>query len=120
MIVGMGSDVVEMERVRAALERQGERFLQRVLSAAERQTAQGLTGARRTEFVAGRFAAKEAMAKATGTGLGRLGMTRVDIQVGASGLEVTTPLYPDETFRWHVSISHERHIVFAVAILERL
>lgn len=47
------------------------KFMERILTENERNVAKGLKGSRLTEFVAGRFAAKEAYSKAVGTGIGK-------------------------------------------------
>jgi holo-[acyl-carrier protein] synthase len=67
MIVGLGTDIVEVQRLKASLDRYGERFLCRVFTAGE----QAYCAAKRhpEESLAARFAAKEAAAKALGTGI---------------------------------------------------
>jgi holo-[acyl-carrier protein] synthase len=67
MILGVGSDLVDVRRIERTIDRHGERFLARVFTASEREKAEGR--ARRAETYAKRFAAKEACAKALGTGL---------------------------------------------------
>ena len=67
MILGIGSDITDARRVAEVLERHGERFLDRVFTPVER--AKSDRRARRVESYAKRFAAKEACAKALGTGL---------------------------------------------------
>lgn len=67
MIIGIGSDITDARRVAEVLERHGERFLERVFTPVER--AKSDRRARRAESYAKRFAAKEACAKALGTGL---------------------------------------------------
>jgi holo-[acyl-carrier protein] synthase len=69
MIVGLGSDIVDVRRIARAIERHGERFLGRIFTDAERAKAEGR--AKAVETYAKRFAAKEACAKALGTGLRR-------------------------------------------------
>lgn len=66
MIVGMGSDLVDVRRIERMIARYGERFLDRIFTAEERARSDGR--ARRVESYAKRFAAKEACAKALGTG----------------------------------------------------
>ena len=66
MIAGIGVDIVDVARVQALLDRYGERFLRRVYTEAE--TAYAMGGENRAERLAGRFAVKEAMMKALGTG----------------------------------------------------
>lgn len=68
MIIGLGSDMVDVRRIKGVLERHGERFLDRCFTPIERAKAD--RRARRVETYAKRFAAKEACAKALGTGLG--------------------------------------------------
>ena len=67
MIIGIGSDLVDIRRIEKTLERHGERFLARVFTEKERARAERRSG--RAATYAKRFAAKEACAKALGTGL---------------------------------------------------
>jgi holo-[acyl-carrier protein] synthase len=66
MIIGLGSDLVDVRRIARAIERHGERFLGRIFTATERAKAERRVN--RAETYAKRFAAKEACAKALGTG----------------------------------------------------
>lgn len=66
MIVGLGIDIAEVGRVKAAIERHGERFLKRIYTDAEIRYCE--SKANKFERFAGRFAAKEAAMKAIGTG----------------------------------------------------
>ena len=68
MILGLGSDLCDIRRIERVLDRHGDRFLQRVFTPAERARALRLTEALRAGTLAKRFAAKEACAKALGTG----------------------------------------------------
>jgi holo-[acyl-carrier protein] synthase len=67
MILGIGSDITDVRRISKVIERHGDRFLDRIFTAAERARAEGKRN--RLETYAKRFAAKEACAKALGTGL---------------------------------------------------
>jgi holo-[acyl-carrier protein] synthase len=67
MILGIGSDLIDVRRIARTIERHGDRFLGRIFTAAERAKAEGRV--RSIETYAKRFAAKEACAKALGTGL---------------------------------------------------
>jgi holo-[acyl-carrier protein] synthase len=71
MILGLGSDICDIRRIEAALGRFGERFLARVFKPAEIEKAERRSGQSRTGTYAKRFAAKEACAKALGTGFRR-------------------------------------------------
>ena len=66
MIAGIGVDIVDISRIQSMLDRYGERFLNRVFTEAE--TAYAMSGMKKAERLAGRFAAKEAALKALGTG----------------------------------------------------
>jgi holo-[acyl-carrier protein] synthase len=66
MILGIGSDLCDIRRIEKVLERHGERFIERVFTPVERAKAEKRAG--RIETYAKRFAAKEACAKALGTG----------------------------------------------------
>jgi holo-[acyl-carrier protein] synthase len=68
MIIGLGSDICDIRRIEQVLERHGERFLERVFTPVERAKAERRTARIRAGTYAKRFAAKEAAAKALGTG----------------------------------------------------
>jgi holo-[acyl-carrier protein] synthase len=78
VIVGMGIDIAEVERIRGAIERHGDVFLRRVFTAKEREYCERFKN--KYERYAGRFAVKEAAMKALGTGWSR-GVRWVDIEV---------------------------------------
>jgi len=66
MILGIGSDITDVRRIAKVLERHGDRFIERIFTATERERAERRRN--RIETYAKRFAAKEACAKALGTG----------------------------------------------------
>ena len=66
MILGIGSDITDVRRIAKVLERHGDRFIERIFTATERERAERRRN--RVETYAKRFAAKEACAKALGTG----------------------------------------------------
>ena len=68
MILGIGSDLIDITRVERVLDRHGARFLQRVFTETERARSERRAGAIRVASYAKRWAAKEACAKALGTG----------------------------------------------------
>jgi holo-[acyl-carrier protein] synthase len=86
-IVGIGMDMVGVDRLAKVLERRGERFRERLLSQPELDElrARNLQGEREAEFLAGRWAAKEAVAKALGTGLALLGWSNIQILGSGAG-----------------------------------
>lgn len=122
VICGLGTDVVAIERVRKAWEHHGDGFLRRILSPRECEEALTYPDVRRVEFLSGRFAAKEAMAKALACGIGRLGMPGVDIWLTSHGLRVRldgpAKVHEKPGITWHVSISHTSSVALAVAICE--
>jgi holo-[acyl-carrier protein] synthase len=78
VIVGLGVDITEVERIKGAIERHGKTFLQRVFTPQEIAYCEGFRN--KFERYAGRFAAKEAAMKALGTGW-RRGVRWVDVEV---------------------------------------
>jgi holo-[acyl-carrier protein] synthase len=78
LIVGLGADITEVDRIQGAIERQGERILRRIYTAAEIAYCERFKN--KYERYAGRFAVKEAAMKALGTGWSR-GVRWVDIEV---------------------------------------
>jgi len=91
MILGIGSDICDARRIAQVIERHGDRFLQRVFTPVERARAERRRN--RVETYAKRFAAKEACAKALGTGL-RAGvwwrdMGVVNLPSGRPSMELT-------------------------------
>ncbi len=78
MIIGIGSDIIDIRRIERTVERFGQRFLNRVFTDIEREKAESRR--RRVDTYAKRFAAKEACAKALGTGIYR-GVTWQQMEV---------------------------------------
>ncbi len=112
MIVAVGLDLVEVSRIATAMENPA--FVERILTPAEREVI------RAPLRVAGRWAAKEAVAKAVGL---HLSWQDVEILPGESGEPVVTIHHPDfdpQKNRVHISITHEKGHAAAVAVLERL
>jgi len=124
VIFGVGTDVVEIARVRKALERFGERFARKILTGPELQRFAGHRLPH--NYLAKRFAAKEAFTKALGTGIrspaGWHGMWVVNLPSGKPELEFTPPLrqllQQKGVTRAHLSLSDEKGVAFATVILE--
>jgi holo-[acyl-carrier protein] synthase len=124
MIVGTGIDIVAIERVARLHQRHGERALRLLLSERERQAAAAWSHP--APRLAGRFAAKEAVMKALGTGwTGGVTFTQIEI-LNSPGGQPQVQLSGAAAARcealggrvWHLSISHERDHAVAQAILE--
>lgn len=124
MIVGVGLDVVETDRVARAIATHGRRFEERVYTAAE--LAECAPRADRAQALAGRFAAKEAFLKALGTGsAGGLSLRQVEVirtQDGHPALRLTGSAAAEIQRRGvrqiHLSLSHQPGLAAAVVILE--
>lgn len=125
MILGIGVDIVEINRIKGILNRRPQRFLDRVFTEDELKDYRPHSE-RAVQQLAGRFAAKEAFMKALGTGLTQ-GVRWKDIAVlskptGAPYLHLTgrtAELAKSRgTKATHVSISHSRDYAVAVVILE--
>ncbi|MGY3723923.1 holo-[acyl-carrier protein] synthase [Granulicatella balaenopterae] len=115
-ISGIGMDAIELSRVREVWERNG-RFCERILTANELEIFHSLKGVRQLEFLAGRFAAKEAYSKAFGTGIGAR-LSFLDIEVLWD--ELGKPIVTKGPFRGqvHLSLSHTKETAFAYIIFE--
>ncbi|HWQ39433.1 MAG TPA: holo-ACP synthase [Burkholderiales bacterium] len=124
MIAGIGIDLVEISRVERMLAAYGDRFVERVLTPVERDDYRGST--KQAWFLGGRFAAKEALSKALGTGL-RFPVTLQAISVirddrGRPGLRfgetLAGHLQHNRIARVHLSITHEKDLACAIVVLE--
>lgn len=124
MIYGIGTDIVTVARMREALARHGERFAERLLHPAE---LEAYAQAREPErFLAKRFAAKEALAKALGTGLRPpASLSAIGVKHDALGKpfyvfgEALEARMRELALVAHLSISDERETVVAFALLEK-
>jgi holo-[acyl-carrier protein] synthase len=124
VIFGVGTDVVEIQRIEKALERFGDKFARRVLCESElkRFSKHRLPA----NYLAKRFAAKEAFTKALGTGIKSPanwhGVWVVNLPSGKPELEFSSPLKKllaqKNVTRAHVSLSDEKGVAFATVILE--
>lgn len=115
MITGTGIDIVNIERIIKLLDEHGERFTSKVLSTEEQNS---IPKARPEEFIAGRFAAKEALAKATEQ---KFTLTAVTVMNDSKG----KPFFKGDFFsnelegcRVHLTISHDTGYAAAFVIIE--
>ena len=123
-VIGLGTDIAEIERVENALSRSGESFAKRILTDSELTKFTGLK--QQGRFLAKRFAAKEAASKALGTGIA-MGVSFQDFETtnDALGKPVLTfsgkaleIAQKKQVVNIHLSISDERHYAVATVILE--
>ena len=124
MVLGLGTDLIEIERVQQSLDRFGERFMQKIFTAGEIAYCQSKK--RAAESFAARFAAKEAAAKALGTGISR-GISWKEIEIRREpGERPTVHLSGRATERagemgvrhLQLSLTHSRDVAMAVVIAE--
>lgn len=116
MIKGIGVDLIELSRIKNSINK-NERIVERILTDNERLVYNRLTReGRKIEFLAGRFAAKEAFAKATGRGIGKLSFQHIEILSIKSGApKLTAKGYESEKIL--VSISHSKYYAIAQVII---
>lgn len=113
----LGCDIIEIDRIKAALEKHGERFIRRILTQREKEIF--LKRNRSLQFFSGRFAAKESISKSFKTGIGKeLSFTDIEILNGERG-EPIVYLKGEKRDDIEVSISHGRDYSIAVSIIKR-
>lgn len=124
MIVGIGTDIIEIERIKTMLDRHGDRLPQRLLTEAEFQRY--TEAPQKVSWLAKRFAAKEAAAKALGTGIAE-GVSWKHIEVTNDALGAPLLVLHEVALQraqalgantFHVSLSDERTFAVAYVILE--
>ena len=125
MIAGIGVDIVDIARIQALLDRYGERFLRRVYTGKE--TAYAMSGANKAERLAGRFAVKEAVMKALGTGKSQ-GILWRDVETLRGRLGKPEVHLHGQAVKWvksrggdrvHVTITYDGGKAVAFVILEK-
>ena len=124
MILGTGIDIIEVARIQAACDKFGDRFLKRILRPDE--IAYCFRHRRPGPFLAARFAAKEAISKAFGTGIGEhLGWQDMEVAHQPSGEPIVLLhdcgqdlLKQRGARKVHLSLSHTEYYAVAVAVLE--
>ncbi|MEP7137298.1 MAG: holo-ACP synthase [Chloroflexota bacterium] len=120
MKLATGVDLIEIARIEEVIARHGKRYLERIYTPAELEYC-----GKRTESLAGRFAAKEAVAKALGCGIGDVSWQDIEVLGGEQNAPVLT-LHGEAIRRadalglltWSVSISHSQShsVAFVVAM----
>ncbi len=121
-MIRCGTDMIECERIAAGIERFGERFLTRFFTAGEREDC-----ADQPRRLAARFAAKEAVAKALGTGIGDISWVEIEIRTDGERRRPTLSLHGKAATlaadmrlsHWDVSLSHTDALAIAVAVAIR-
>jgi holo-[acyl-carrier protein] synthase len=114
-----GIDLIEHDRVERGIERLGERFLNRFFTPGEREDCQD-----RAHRLSARLAAKEAVAKALGTGIGDVGWKEIEIRVNNPRSRPTLHLHGAAATvaaelgltEWDISLTHAREYAAAMAV----
>lgn len=114
-----GIDMIENQRIADGIARLGERFLNRFFTTGEREDCED-----KPERLAARFAAKEAVSKAIGTGIGDIGWKEIEIRCNNPRNRPTLHLYGEAEriaaemgiTQWDVSLTHTKEYASAVAV----
>lgn len=115
MIIGHGIDLQEVTAIQRAYDKNTS-FLKRILTHQEEVVFHQFKGKRQIEYLAGRWAVKEAFAKALGTGIGKVSFQDIEVLNNSKGAPyVSKAPFDGKIF---VSISHSGHFVQASVILE--
>jgi holo-[acyl-carrier protein] synthase len=119
MITGIGLDIIELDRIRRIVDRQPG-FIKRILTMNEIEKFATLSKERKVEFLAGRFAVKEAYSKALGTGIGEeIGFQDIEVTNDDKGkpvIKILKDIAQESVI--HVSITHSRQYAAAQVIIE--
>jgi holo-[acyl-carrier protein] synthase len=124
MIIGVGVDIVEIDRLRQAIDRQKDRFIRRVFTAAEQEFC--LSHRDPAPHFAARFAAKEALFKALHTGWAK-GVTWLDVEVRREEQQAPELVLQGEALKlslalgarsFHISLSHTDYSAIALVVLD--
>ena len=118
-MIRCGVDMIECQRIAAGIERGGERFLNRFFTPGERQDCAG-----KPYRLAARFAAKEAVAKALGTGIGDIRWLDVEIRTATERRRPQLALHGRAKAiaedmgltDWDISLSHSDTLAIAIAV----
>jgi holo-[acyl-carrier protein] synthase len=125
VIFGIGTDLVSITRIEAALFRFGDRFLHRILS--EEEVAEYALTSQPARFVAKRFAAKEAFSKAYGTGIGevlgwhdvRVAHDRLGKPLILTSEALNVRLQAQQIIQTHLSLTDEAEHALAFVVIEK-
>ncbi|AYE34153.1 holo-ACP synthase [Clostridium septicum] len=123
MIIGIGTDIIEIERIERAVNKT-KNFLEKIFTEKEIKLFQSKN--MRAEVMAGNFAAKEAISKAIGTGIRGFSLKDIEILRDELGKPIATlnenivKILGVNSFRLNITISHNNTSAIAFAILEEI
>lgn len=117
-MLATGVDLIEVERIERGITRHGQRFLDRFFTAQEQTHCQG-----RAPSLAGRFAVKEAVSKALGTGIGDMNWTDIEVVCNTRGKpelvlhnKAQEIAAAQNLHHWSISLSHTQSLAIAVVV----
>ena len=117
MIIGIGIDLVELDRLKLLL---NDRFINRVLSDLEKELYDSITDEQtKLEFIGGRFASKEAIFKAISKGKGHTNYTDFSVLKDENGKPYVKTNYFTEGETIHISITHTAHYASSYCVIEK-
>jgi len=114
MIIGTGIDIVKIPRIITSVEKHGDRFIEKILSPDE---IRQIPRVNKYEYIAGRFAVKEAFIKAAGTSMPFAGITVLNDETGKPFI-ASIPSDKIDLSKIHVSISHDGDYAVASVLIE--
>ncbi len=118
MILGIGMDLVDLERIEGLI---SERFIDRVLSVEEKKIyTNTVDKGTKLAFIGGRFAAKEAIFKAIGTGTGKTNYTDFSVLRLENGAPYVKTEYFNKEEIVHITITHTDKCAIAYVMIEKV
>ncbi len=117
-IIGIGLDLCRVARIDKLYQAYSQKFLEKLLHAEEQLTFNQLAAAQQMNWLAKRFAAKEAAGKALGVGIGRIGLTNIVTYKNANSAQPQLRLAHSDHqhIQWHLSLTDEGDMAAAVAL----
>ena len=131
MIIGIGTDLVQVNRIETTLKKFGSSFEEKVFTPFERERAQTLSPLKRASFFAKRFAAKEAFSKALGSGIGQEAFFQdIEVQNDSKGapffvikgkaLQTLQQKTTGKSYQIHLSLSDEKEFAICFVVIEAI
>lgn len=131
MILGIGTDLVQIKRIEETLLKFGSQFENKIFTTAEQTKAASLPANKRASYYAKRFAAKEAFAKALGSGIGMSAFFKeIEVQNDSKGapflilhgnaLQTLLKKADNKPYQVHLSLSDEKAFATAFVVIERI
>ena len=124
MVIGIGTDIVNIERIKKLYDKTSEKFVKRILAEEEFKRFNELAEKLKIPYLAKRFAAKEAVAKALGTGISD-GLSFTDITIsnfpnGKPVIKISEDKFPElSTLTFHISLSDDSPFAVAFVLITR-